>query len=98
MLFSGGIYRLRVRDRTLVDPYLLLALLNTDMVQRQIRDKQFTRDVIDTIGKRFEEVILPIPRNRVLRTRIAETFREFILKRAELLRRASQLGELAETN
>ena len=97
MLFSGGIYRLRVRDRSRIDPYLLLALLNTDVVQRQIRDKQFTRDVIDTIGRRLEEVRLPIPRNDTLRSRVAEVFRDFVLNRAALLRRASELGRLAET-
>ncbi|MFG1860811.1 restriction endonuclease subunit S domain-containing protein [Microbispora bryophytorum] len=39
MLYSGGIYRIRVKDKRVVDPYLLLALLNTEVCGRQMRNK-----------------------------------------------------------
>jgi hypothetical protein len=56
-LFCGGLLRVRVADG--VDRFALLALLNLPLVRRQLRSKQFSRDVIDTLGKRFLEVKIP---------------------------------------
>ena len=64
-------YKVRVKKKDQLDPYLLLALLNAPIVKRQMRAKQFTRDVIDTLGKRIYEIVLPIPKDTVLRDRIA---------------------------
>ena len=64
MLFQSHIYRLRVLDPDRIDPWLLFACLNTPVVKRQIRAKQFTQDIIDTLGKRIFEVILPIPKDK----------------------------------
>ena len=80
-------YKFRVRSRKL-DPFLLLALLNTPIVRRQMRSKQFTRDIIDTLGKRLFEVVLPLPKDTKLRKRIAEETREVIETRASLRDRA----------
>lgn len=60
-LICGGIYRIRVMDRDQVDPYALLAFLNLPIVRRQMRARQFTRDVIDTLGNRLLQVMLPSP-------------------------------------
>lgn len=81
LLFAGGLYKLRAR-RT--DPFLLLALLNTPIVRKQIRTKQFTRDVIDTLGKRIFEVYLPIPKDAALREWIASEAREAVTERIRL--------------
>jgi hypothetical protein len=45
-LCSGGLYRLRSRDTDRLDPHVLLAALNQPLVRRQMRAKQFTRDVL----------------------------------------------------
>lgn len=71
ILYCGGLIKVRSNVPDYLDPYLLLALLNSYIVKRQIRSKQFTRDVIDTLGNRFSEVILPIPKDGMLRSRIA---------------------------
>lgn len=84
ILFCGGLYKLRVRKPDQLDPHLLLAILNTPIVRRQMRAKQFTRDIIDTLGKRLFEVILPIPRNADLNKNITITTREVIETRASL--------------
>lgn len=60
-LICGGIYRLRSRSKAVLSPSKLLGLLNLPLVRRQMRSKQFTRDVIDTLGKRLMEVQLPDP-------------------------------------
>lgn len=60
-LLCGGMYRLRVHDPKQVAPHALLALLNLPVVRRQMRVRQFTRDVIDTLGHRLRQVRLPSP-------------------------------------
>lgn len=45
LLFSGGLYRVRVERPDLLDPHLLLALLWSEIVRRQLRSKRLTRDV-----------------------------------------------------
>jgi hypothetical protein len=58
-LFCGGIFRLRSMDSEKLSPFALLALLDLPLVRRQLRARQFTRDVIDTLGRRFLEVRIP---------------------------------------
>lgn len=66
--------------------------LNTPVVKRQIRAKQFTQDIIDTLGKRIFEVILPIPKDRGLREKIARETRETVLARVALRNKAKQIS------
>ena len=81
ILYCGGLYKIRVIDNSIISPWLLIGLLNSYIVKRQIRTKQFTRDVIDTIGKRLTEVVIPIPRSKVVQEQIAEQIRDIILSR-----------------
>lgn len=92
ILYCGGLYRLRVEKPEELDPYLLLALLNAPIVRRQMRSKQFTRDIIDTLGKRLFEVMLPIPKDNKLRAAIAKETREVIETRARLRDRTKQIA------
>ncbi len=89
-LYCGGIYKIRVKKPAILDPYLLLALLNCPIVRRQMRAKQFTRDVIDTLGKRLFEVIIPIPKDEEKKKSISSITRETVEKRVELRNRAKQ--------
>jgi type I restriction enzyme M protein len=75
-----------------MDPYLLLALLNAPIVRRQMRAKQFTRDIIDTLGKRLFEVLLPIPKDAELAARIAKETRSVIDTRAKLRDRTKEIA------
>jgi type I restriction enzyme M protein len=92
ILYCGGMYKLRVRQPEKLDPFLLLALLNTPIVRRQMRSKQFTRDIIDTLGKRLFEVVLPLPKDAKLRKRIADETRNVIETRASLRDRAKAIA------
>lgn len=89
-LFCGGLVKIRSLKPELLSPGLLFALLNLPFVRQQMRNKQFTRDVIDTIGNRLVEVLLPIPKDRGLRKMIGESFM------ALLERRNSLRGELRQ--
>lgn len=92
ILYCGGLYKLRVEKPDQLDPYLLLALLNAPIVRRQMRAKQFTRDIIDTLGKRLFEVLLPIPKDASTCERIAKETREVIETRARLRDRAKEIA------
>jgi type I restriction enzyme M protein len=92
MLFQSHIYRIRSLDPDSVDPWLLLACLNTSVVWRQIRSKQFTQDIIDTLGRRVYEILIPIPKDSVTKERIAEETYAAITTRVRLRNR---VGELA---
>ena len=84
ILFQSHIYRIRVLKPDLIDPFLLFALLNTPIVKRQIYAKRFTQHIIDTLGGRVKEIVLPIPRDPMLRERISTRTREIIETRARL--------------
>ncbi len=92
ILYCGGLYKLRVEKPDRVDPYLLLALLNAPIVRRQMRSKQFTRDIIDTLGKRLFEVLLPIPKDSDLAAHITRETRSVIDTRAKLRDRTKEIA------
>lgn len=77
-LFCGGLYKITINDNDLIDPFLFLGLINSFIVKRQIRTKQFTRDVIDTLGNRVDEIIIPIPRSKVVRKAISNRIKAVI--------------------
>ena len=83
MLYCGGLIKIRINDKSMLDEYLFLGLLNSYIVKRQIRTKQFTRDVIDTLGQRFKEVIIPLPKSKELRTAISDRVRSIISNRVD---------------
>lgn len=92
ILYCGGLYKFRCEKHRELDPYLLLALLNAPFVRRQMRSKQFTRDIIDTLGKRIFEVLLPIPNDALLRRQIADETRNVIKTRAKLRDRTKEIA------
>lgn len=83
MLYCGGLIKIRALKKEIVDEYLLLGLLNSYIVKRQIRTKQFTRDVIDTLGQRLKEVIIPIPNSEELKKAISEKVHTIVNNRIQ---------------
>ncbi len=92
MLFQSHIIRIRVLQTRSLDPWLLMACLNAPIVKRQIRAKQFTQDIIDTLGKRLFEVVLPIPKDVEKRRAIAEETRRVMEARITLRNRAKEIA------
>jgi type I restriction enzyme M protein len=92
MLYQSHLYKIRVNnnDKSL-NPYLLLAILSSTAVQKQIRSKQFTQDIIDSLGKRIQELILPVPKNPKAIAEITELVRRSVEHRIE----ARQLAQKA---
>lgn len=92
MLFQSHIYRIRTLAKKEIDPWLLFACLNSPIVKRQIKAKQFTQDIIDTLGKRLFEVVLPIPKDAKVRKKIAEETKRVIETRVQLRNRAREIA------
>ena len=91
MLFQSHLYRVRVLKPEVIDPWLLFALLNTPVVRLQVRSKQFTQDIIDTIGKRISELAVPVPRDAARARSIAAECKAIIERRVQLRQEASTL-------
>ena len=89
MLFQSHLHRIRVRKAEIISPWLLFALLNTPVVRLQRRSKQFTQDIIDTIGKRVLELAIPMPRPQEKAQRLAEEGKRIIETRVQLRQEAS---------
>ena len=96
LLYSGGVVRIKCLTEWL-NPSLLLALLNSSIVRRQLRAIKFTRDVIDTLGNRINELILPIPKSSLMRRTISDEVRSLVSLRSELRSRTNMLGSIVES-
>ncbi|MBE2199982.1 MAG: N-6 DNA methylase [Anaerolinea sp.] len=83
IVYQSHLYKLRLNDQSRLSPYLLLALLSSEPVQRQIKAKRFTQDIIDSLGQRIHELILPIPKSQQLRQHVSQTVEQAIRDRIE---------------
>ena len=84
ILYQSHLYKIRVNDNQLgLNPYLLLALLSSTVVQKQVRSKQFTQDIIDSLGERIKELVLPIPKSEKEKQRISGLVKSAVIRRIE---------------
>ena len=83
IVYQSHLWKIRSLDHLKLNPYLLLALLSSPIVKQQIRSKQFTQDIIDTIGKRIYELILPFPKDKDKEKAIIAKVKEVFDKRTE---------------
>ncbi|WP_058555529.1 N-6 DNA methylase [Thiohalocapsa sp. ML1] len=93
ILFQSHLYKIRVQDTVALHPMLLLALLSSEPVQRQIRSKQLTQDIIDSLGRRILDLVLPLPINTHQQHETIRMVSEVIADRIqarELARKARQ--------
>ncbi len=83
IVYQSHLYKLRLTDQSRLSPYLLLALLSSEPVQKQIKAKRFTQDIIDSLGQRIHELILPIPKSQELCQQVSQTVERAIRDRIE---------------
>ncbi len=91
IVYQSHLYKIRVLDPDRISPFLLLAILSSEPVQKQIKSKRFTQDIIDSLGSRIYELMLPIPKDKKLRSKIENTVKKAIYDRVE----ARELSRLA---
>lgn len=93
IVFQSHLYKLRVKDTSELSPYLLLVALSSLPVRRQVKSKCFTQDIIDSLGNRIKELVLPIPKDREVKERVTQIVKQAINQRIEareLTRKACQ--------
>lgn len=92
LIHQSHLIRFRCEADASVSPPLLLAVLSTPLVIRQVRSKQFTAGIIDKIEDRYRELVLPIPKSKDVRTEITNTVQEIVDERARLRDRAREIA------
>jgi len=95
MLYQSHLYKIRlITNEYGLDNYLLLAILSSPSVQKQIRSKQFTQDIIDSLGDRIGELVLPVPKDKAKCREISELVRGSVIKRTEAKNLSKKAREL----
>ena len=61
IVYQSHFRKITIVDKKRLSPYLLLALLGLEIVQKQIESKSFRQGTISTLGNRLLEVKVPIP-------------------------------------
>lgn len=93
ILFQSHIYRLRVLKPDILSPFLLFSILNSPIVKKQIDSRRFTQNIIDTLGSRILEIILPIPKDGTLKEKMINETKQIIEGRARLRQKAKLISE-----
>jgi type I restriction enzyme M protein len=84
IIYQSHLYKIRVlRDGHGINPFLLLAVMSSPIVQRQIRGKQFTQDIIDSLGERINELVLPLPMSKKTRDTVTAMVQKAVRLRIE---------------
>jgi type I restriction enzyme M protein len=94
ILYQSHILKIRVLKPELMNPFLLLALLSSDPVLAQIKSKRITQDIIDTLGDRLLDVLLPIPNSKATSKKVSEMVQRSIEERMEAKELAKQARSL----
>lgn len=95
IVLQSHFMRLRVIDKKKMSPYLLLGLLNTEVVRKQIDSNVFTQSSISTIGKRIRRLTLVVPKESSEVSRLTKTVKQIIdsKRNAKKLSRLNFLGK-----
>jgi type I restriction enzyme M protein len=83
ILYQSHLYKIRVLKPEIISPFLLLAILSSKPVSEQIKSKRFTQDIIDSLGNRIYEILLPIPKDKSVKDNITDTVKKVIFDRIE---------------
>ncbi|XZM24181.1 N-6 DNA methylase [Clostridium perfringens] len=85
MVYQSHLYKIRVKkdNEYNITPYFLLALLSSDYVQAQIKINTFSQDIIDSLGDRYKDIYLPIPRSNKKINEITNMVKKSIFERIE---------------
>lgn len=87
IVIQSHLKKIRFIKHDLIDEYLLLWALNTEIVQNQIKSLTFIQATISTLGNRIEEIMLPIPVNLEKRREISKEIQEIIFEKKILRQR-----------
>jgi type I restriction enzyme M protein len=90
IVYQSHLYKLRLTTDADLNPFLLLAILSSKPVRAQIKSLSFTQDIINSLGDRIREIVLPVPRSATKRSEITSTVEHVIKDRVEARELARQ--------
>jgi type I restriction enzyme M protein len=93
IVYQSHILKIRCLKPDILAPHLLLALLSSQPVQQQIKSKTFTQDIIDSLGSRISELVLPVSKKIRARKGIEQLVKKVIADRVE----ARELARVAKS-
>lgn len=93
IIIQSHIYQLKIlSNEQAIDSYLILYLLNLDVVQNQIEAITFIQGTIATIGSRVMELRLPIPKDIKKRKDISNHIKQIIEKKTHIRENINNLS------
>ena len=93
IIIQSHIFQIKTLDNDeYIESYLLLYLLNRDIVQKQIQSITFIQGTIATIGNRIMELVLPIPTNIEKRKEISKSIKQIIDDKIKIRKKIRNLS------
>ncbi|MHA1250064.1 MAG: N-6 DNA methylase [Candidatus Helarchaeota archaeon] len=93
ILFQSHIYKIRVlKNDEFIDSYLLLFLLNLDVVKKQILNITFSQGTLSTIGNRIMDLRIPLPKSIEKRKEISKYIKELINEKTNIRKKLMNLS------
>lgn len=84
MVYQSHLYKIRVNENKYgLTSYLLLAILSSEYVQEQIMAKVYSQDIINSLGTRYKDLFIPIPKSQERRNKINKMVKKSIDERIE---------------
>jgi type I restriction enzyme M protein len=85
IIIQSHIFQLKtLENNEFIDSYLLLYLLNLEIVQKQIQAITFVQGTIATIGNRIMEIFLPFPSDINKRKEISDYIKNLIEQKVNI--------------
>ena len=93
IIIQSHIFQIKIlKNRENIDSYLILHLLNLDIVQKQIKAITFVQGTISTIGNRILDVKLPLPADLSKRMKISNYIKDIIKNKTDVRKKIYNLS------
>lgn len=80
IVYQSHLYKIRVNPKNKfgIDNYFLIAALSSDYLRQQIVSNTFSHDIINSLGDRIKDLIIPIPKDKEKISVISKKVKESI--------------------
>ena len=96
-VYQSHIYKIRILDLNFFSSYYFIYSLSSKFVNSQIKQKMFSMDIIDSIGSRINEVLIPIIKDKKKMNEISDLVKKkysLADMEFELIKKASKITDL----
>jgi type I restriction enzyme M protein len=93
IIIQSHIRKIRVMDKSFIDPHYLFYLLNSKIVKKQVDSKTFVQATISTIGNRLRDIVIPISNNQKEVIKVVNEVSGIINEKAKLRKQLVKMIE-----